>query len=359
MRSAVGKAWILLVATVLAAHAGAAVTPAGQGTGGVEHPPMRAAMEDWLGQLGDAERDRALLDLDDPYRTDWTYVPRERQGLPLGAMTDAQREHAHDVLRTGVSETGHERVMGIIELEDVLYERSGQRPMRDPGNYFVTLFGRPSDAGPWGWRFEGHHLSLNFTLDGDRVLAATPAFFGGNPAHVTEGPRAGLRPLAEEEDLARRLVKGLPESLRARAILSETAPDDILTGDEPVAEMEAPEGVPYGDLDAASATLFEQLLALYAGRLHPTLAAAEMADIEAAGGLEELAFAWAGGTEPGEPHYYRIQGPTFVLEYDNTQGGANHIHSVWRNFARDFGGDPLRAHLANDHGVERSRHVHE
>lgn len=335
--------------------AGAAVTPPVQGMRAVEHGEMRAAVEDWLDTLGTAERDRAILDLDDPYRTDWAYVPRQRRGMPLGDMSEAQRQRARALVNTGLSDSGHERVTGIIELEAVLYERSGQRPMRDPGNYFVTLFGRPSDDGPWGWRFEGHHLSLNFTLQGGRVLSSTPAFFGGNPARVTEGPRAGLRPLAEEEDLARRLVRTLPEPLRARAILSDVAPDDILTGDDPVAEMEAPRGVRYGELDAPSAELFEELLALYAGRLHGALAAAEMADIEAAGGLQELAFAWAGGTEPGEPHYYRIQGPTFVLEYDNTQSNANHIHSVWRNFARDFGGDPLRAHLARDHGLGRAR----
>lgn len=292
---------------------------------------------------------------DDPERLDWAYVPVSRTGLPLLFLDEQGREKVWGLVSTGLGERGMGQARDIVSLESILYERSGRDDRRDPGRYFVTIFGVPGRFGNWGWRFEGHHLSLNFTLRDGKVLSTTPAFFGGNPAHVQEGEHTGLRPFAAEEDRARELVRSLPEPLRRQAIYSAEAPADILTSDDVPAARPPLLGVRVGDLGPEARADMETLLALYAARLDPELAAAELARIEA-DGMGELRLAWAGSLEPGQPHYYRIQGPSFVIEYDNTQDGANHVHTVWRDFERDFGNDPLRAHLADHHGPDGHSH---
>jgi hypothetical protein len=224
----------------------------------------------------------------------------------------------------------------------VLFEES-HNPIRDPDLYFLSVFGEPGGRGEWGWRVEGHHLSLNFTLRDGRVVSATPSFFGANPAEVRRGPHQGLRTLAPEEDLGRALYRSLEGALRQKALLSAEAPADIVTGNAKQAELGAPAGVALAEVSPAQRAALMELVEMYAHRLRRELAEEELARLRAAG-LEKIHFAWAGVSEPGQPHYYRIQGPTFVVEYDNTQNNANHIHTVWRNFATDFGLDPLRAH---------------
>lgn len=291
---------------------------------------------------------------DDAERLNWNYTPVPRRGLPLlAAEDDALRERMWALVDTGLGERGSRQAREIVALEEVLYARSDEDDRRNPGRYFLTLFGVPGSRGRWGWRFEGHHLSLNFSLRDGSVVGTTPAFFGGSPARVDEGPHAGLRPFAAEEDDARAFVQSLSPEQRRRAVLAQTAPRDILTGNDVPAARPALLGVAYTDLDDERRRALLALLSLYASRLSADLAAEEMAAIEAAG-IETLRFAWAGSLEPGQPHYYRIQGPGFIIEYDNAESDAGHVHTVWRNFERDFGNDPLRAHLATAHGPGRT-----
>ena len=320
------------------------------GTDGVAHPAMQTAAREFVAALTDAQRQQSAMPFEGEERLNWGFVPRDRHGLPLGQLRPEQHQLAQSLLLSGLSAVGHRKATEIIEVEGVLFERSGGDPIRDPGNYFVSVFGLPESDGAWGWRFEGHHISLNFTLIDDRVISTTPAFLGASPAHVRSGAKAGLHPLKQEEELARRLLLSLDPRHQGRAIIEEVAPADILTAQTVHAEVLPQEGLLFDEMNAEQAAVLLELLSLYAERLHADLAADEMAVVRASG-LEKLRFAWAGGKQPGEPHYYRIQGPTFVVEYDNTQNDANHSHSVWRNYGRDFGIDPLRQHLALAHGM--------
>ena len=213
---------------------------------------------------------------------------------------------------------------------------------RDPELYWFTIFGEPSDSAPWGWRFEGHHVSLNFLSTRGEVAVSTPAFLGANPARVPNGPRAGWRLLPAEEDLARRLLASLTPGERARALLSERAPADILMGPGRRSTPE-PAGLPASELTAVQRETLMALVAEYARNARQEIAEARWKRIEAAG-VGKIRFAWAGGDAVGSGHYYRVQGPTFVIEYDNTQDRANHVHSVWRDLPADGGADLLRRH---------------
>jgi hypothetical protein len=209
----------------------------------------------------------------------------------------------------------------------------------------VALFGRPEGGGPWGWRIEGHHLSLHFTLVGDRV-ASTPAFFGAHPARVRNGRQRGLRVLAHEEDLGRALFASLTPAQRARAQIAAEAPFDLVTAASRRVSLSRTEGIPAAELSDRQRGALLELVALYTGDLAPELADEHMARIRAAG-IEKLHFAWAGSAEPGESHYYRVHGPTHLVEYDNR--GGDHIHRVLRDLERDFGGELLAEHLERDH----------
>jgi hypothetical protein len=235
-----------------------------------------------------------------------------------------------------------------MSLDEVLRQIETSGPVRDQEMYFFTVFGEPSLSDPWGWRLEGHHLSLNYSaLEND--LSVTPAFLGANPAHVRTGPRAGLRVLAKEEDLARRLLESLSPDQRRKAILSNDAPDDILTGTDRLPEIGEYEGLPASEMTPEQRGLLRALVGEYAG--NTATAREQMEKIEGAG-FDRLHFAWAGGIEPGARHYYRIHGPTVVFEYDNTQNNANHVHAVWRDLTDDFGADLLKKHY------EESEHDH-
>jgi hypothetical protein len=259
-------------------------------------------------------------------------------------MTPEQRQLAERLVATGLSRRGHDTALTIISLETVLAETDG--PMRDPELYYLTIFGEPGAHALWGWRFEGHHLSLNFTSPVTAVPAVTPSFFGSNP---NEQRREGVvvqRVLAPEEDLARELVKSLDAGQRKVGLLSSRAPADILNG--PGRTLTGPEGIGYAQLGELQQALLVRLIKVYLDRYRPDVAAEEWARIERAG-LTTVRFAWAGGLEPRQGHYYRIQGRSFVLEYDNTQDGANHVHTVWRDAERDFGVDLLREHYLESH----------
>lgn len=313
--------------------------------------PIRAAgptpaqrMQDAARALLDAASDH-LADLqtgsDNPERRHWGYAPTPRKGLPLFAVSDEVRQRIWELVDVGLGERGRRQAREILALEELLFRRSGDDDRLDPRRYFVTLFGVPGRFGEWGWRFEGHHLSLNFRIRDGRVVGFTPAFFGGQPARAAEEDRDAPEPFAAEEDDARALVASLPESLRRLAVISSSPPDDILTGnDVPVARPPLL-GVSHDQLPEEARERLAGLLQLYASRFAPELATAEMSAIDAAG-LAGVHIAWAGSLEPGAPCYYRIQGPTFVIEYSATGDDASHVHTVWRNFTADFGGDPTR-----------------
>jgi hypothetical protein len=242
-----------------------------------------------------------------------------------------------------------------MSLERVLHELEDNNPGRDAGNYFVSIFGEPG-AQEWGWRFEGHHLSMNYTIVGGEV-SGTPTFFGGNPGEIKEGPRKGLRVLGAEEDLGRALAKSLSDEQRQKAIVLENQPPkDILTSAAKKVDPLKPDGLARAAMDDAQKKMLDALIDEYIGTHRASLAAQDMKKIQAAG-IDKVTFAWAGSLELGKAHYYRVQGPTFLIEYDNTQDGANHAHSIWRDFDGDFGRDLLRDHHRSAHHSHERSHV--
>jgi hypothetical protein len=268
-------------------------------------------------------------------------------------MTPDQQKLAHYVVAEVLSHQAYAKVHAIIALERVLDEieqRQGSRRglPRDPALYYLTIFGSPSATEPWSFRFEGHHVSLHFAVASDDIRC-TPCFLGSNPAVVRHDDRVVTRPLREEEDVARDLLASLDDAQLARAMISPDAPDDIVTTNLPTLdELPNGGGLPATDMGDEQRALLETLVSVYVERMRSDVAGAEMDRLRAAG-LDRLTFAWAGSIERGERHYYRLTGPTFLAEYDNTQDNANHVHAVWRDLERDFGADLLRAHLAQHH----------
>lgn len=312
---------------------------------------MAAAATAWLQSLDPAQRALAVFDVDDGERENWNFVPLARKGVNLGAMTEAQRVLARQLLAAGLSQRAQLQVEAIIALENVLFAMSGSA-RRDAKLYYFTIFGIPGAPAPWGWRVEGHHLSVNFTLADGRI-SATPLFFGANPAEVRiEHAQKGKRVLAVEEDLGRTLVKSFDATQLRVVLVAERAPDDTITGNRRQVQPLEPAGLAYEAMTPDQQGQLRALVEYFAGRLRPELATAEMQSI-ASRGWSLVHFAWAGGLEPGVGHYYRIQGPAFLIEYDNTQDQVNHIHTTWRNFAGDFGRDLLAEHYRRDHKPAR------
>ncbi len=303
---------------------------------------MATAADRFLASLDDDARTRASFPFDSPERLNWHFIPRERKGLPFKAMNQASRELAFGLIQTGLSHDGFLKATTIMSLEQILLElEKGSGPVRDPENYFVTIFGDPDGRGKWGWRVEGHHLSLNFVVQDGKIVSATPAFFGSNPAEVTTGSRKGLRNLADLEDRALRLLQALDDSQKKVAIVAEKAPGDVRAANKPQPPTESAEGIAYGQLSDAQRPMFRALIESYASEMPSEVGQAWLDEIERAG-VENVKFAWAGALERHQPHHYKVQGPTFLVEFNNTQNGgdkipANHIHSVWRNMLGDFG----------------------
>lgn len=317
--------------------------------------PMLGAWQALASRLSPEQMQAAEFSFDDPIRHEWFYTPVDRVGLRIGDLDADQMTDLRTLLDDGLGANGTEQAFKIVQLEELLFSTSGGREMRNPGNYYLMMFGEPTTEGSWAWRFEGHHFSTSFTIVDNHLVSGTPAFFGGNPALVPEDSEvhAGLSPFSREQDLGFELLNSFDEGQRARVILAGEAPQDILTENFQRAEMGAPEGISVADINDVQHAIFKELMGVYGNRMNPALHDYQMAKIRQAG-VERVHFAWAGSTEPGEGHYYRIQGPTFVIEYDNTQNNANHIHSVWRDFEDDFGYEPLRQHLAVDHHLDMS-----
>jgi hypothetical protein len=309
---------------------------------------MTSAAKAFLASLTTEQRAKATFEFTDGERMNWFYTPVPRKGLPLREMRPFQRQLALALLSAGLSQRGMIKAMTIMSLEDVLnIIEKGDGTRRDPDLYFVSIFGVPAETGSWGFRFEGHHVSQNFTVVDGKVVGS-PSFFGANPAEVKDGPRKGLRPLGREEDLAHALIQALTPAERNTAIVDKTAPEDILTTNSRQAALKGqPNGLQISAMDAKQKEMLQDLLDEYCSNLPEQLAQTREDEIKKAG--SNVWFAWSGGIGPGEKHYYRIQSPTFLVESDDTQDNANHIHSVWRDFNGDFGRDLLDEHYRASH----------
>lgn len=313
---------------------------------------MSLAAQEFLAVSDDEKRSKIMLDFSDKSeRTNWHYIPRDRLGLPLRDMDSLELKCAKKLIQLGVSPKGFEKVETIISLESILREIEGPtgKFSRDPQLYYLSIFGVPGGSQTWGWRFEGHHVSINHTLVDDKIVGPTPLFFGSNPAHVRHGERAGLRALKEEEDLGRQLFHELDGSQQDEALVSSEAPPDILTTNAPFLRGEVrPEGLSVAQMTMGQREILKALVDVYVGRLPKVCAEATRRNIGEMG-WEGVCFAWAGSGELGQAHYYRIQSQQYLAEYDNTQNDANHIHAVWRDAQNDFGEDALRSHVMKDH----------
>ena len=308
---------------------------------------MAAAAVAWLNALPPDARRRAVFGMSDKERENWHYVPRHREGVPFKEMLASARTAAHELMKASLSGMGYGKAVNIFRLEEVLRRLETFGLMRDPDNYAFTVFGAPGPSAPWGWRLEGHHLSLNFALVPGKPVAMTPAFFGANPAQVPSGPERGLRVLAAEQDMARALVQGMSETQRARTVIAAQSLGDIVSGPGRADSLAAPTGLAFADMSGDQRAQALRLVEEYARNMRAELAEQELSRMRQADPLL-IRFAWAGPIEPGKAHYYRLHGPTLLIEYDNSQNDANHIHSVWHDPRRDFGLDLLKAHY--DHG---------
>jgi hypothetical protein len=342
----------LTVAVVLAAPTGARETTTAKA--------MRDAATAFLASLDAGKKTAATFPFVSAERDTWFFTPVPRKGLAYFSMTDAQRAAAVALLKTGLSARGFEKAEKIRSLESVLFEMegpAGQKPFvggdghphRYPERYLFTIFGTPSATEPWGWRFEGHHLSFNWTVVSGSAIASSPQFFGSNPAEVRTGPMTGLRVLAAEEDLARTLFQSLDETQRQAAVVDPKAPNDVLTTNKKKAERLPDVGVAYTALTPGQQQALWKLIEEYAFAQTAAIGQARIAAIKKHG-VASIKFAWMGVAEKGGPHYYRVQGTGFAIEYDNTQNNNNHIHAVWRDYEGDFGRDILSAHYKASHG---------
>jgi hypothetical protein len=316
---------------------------------GVARMRSAAAMADsaqkFVAALTPEQKAKAVFGFDDEQRFDFHFIPRDRKGVPLKDLNEAQRKLAMDFMKTGLGAAGYQKATTIISLEPILAELEGpgRRFPRDPELYYFSIFGAPSVKNVWGWRVEGHHLSLNFTVIRGELISNTPLFFGSNPAEVKQGPKQGLRALAGEEDRGRDLAQSLDEKQKASAIFDQKAPADIISINKRKADPLKPEGIAATQLNRQQKEMLNKLIDEYLARMPQDIADERKKKLREAG-MEKIYFAWAGGINRGDLHYYRVQGPTFLIEFDDTQNNGNHIHSVWRDFNGDFGADLLSEH---------------
>lgn len=309
---------------------------------------MTTAAKAYLNGLTPEQRARAVFPFAGEERLNWHFIPIERKGVALREMTPAQKHLAEALMSAGLSQEGVIKAHTIMSLEQVLKDvEHGTGPERDPENYHVWIFGEPAEQGTWGYRFEGHHISLNWTVVNGRI-ASSPSFFGANPAEVKQGPRAGLRALMREEDLGYNLIQSLTDAQRAVAIVDKTAYKDILTSDSRKAAIQGqPSGLAFGKMTGPQKEILTNLVTEYASSFPEALADLRMEQFRKTQG--NLFFAWSGGIQRHDLHYYRIQTPAFLIEFDETQDQGNHIHSVWRDFEGDFGLDLLAQHYQASH----------
>lgn len=315
---------------------------------------IAVAVRRWLDGLDPGQRSAAVNAFDAPERFVWDYRPGPRRGLSLAEMDGPQRATALAILDASLSERGAGEVRSIIALEPTLGElerRAGRSnwARRDPDRYWFAVFGEPGDPAPWSWRIGGHHLAIQATIADGRVIGSVPSFMGANPATVPDGPFAGSRAIDGEEMLARALLASLSPEQRRVAVVDPVSPPDIRSGNDRRADLrEVPEGIAHHQLDASQRDGLERLIRHYLDRAGSEIAEVDWDRIREAG-LGPITFAWAGSDQPGRGHYYAIRGRRLLIEYDNTQDGANHIHAVWRDPTNDWGEDLLAAHYRASH----------
>lgn len=305
----------------------------------------------FFNSMSQDQKQKVLYSFEDETKTQWHYIPSSmfpRAGISLAELDVTQKKLLHELLQSSLSETGYIKTKKIIDLENVLREMSGDSVMRDPDKFFVAFYGNPVTDSLWSWSFEGHHISLNFTVLNDEQSIA-PRFFGANPAVIPSGPRKGERTLEKEEELGFQLVNSLDPEQKAIAIFQEAPINDIVTRNSIEVNPMSPEGIKFERLNSSQKKVFLSLIDEYLSTMPEKLAMERMKNIQDEE-LGEIRFGWAGATKSGEGHYYRIQGKSFLIEFDNTQTNANHIHTVWRDFNGDFGKDLIKEHYENsDH----------
>ncbi|MFO0947044.1 MAG: DUF3500 domain-containing protein [Planctomycetota bacterium] len=301
----------------------------------------------FLESLSPKQRALAQMDYADQRRSDWHWIPKPtRKGLILRDMDPKQRELAHALLKTGLSDVGYEKARIILTLESVLHILEKDRMfVRDPDKYYVTIFGSPSDSGNWGWSFEGHHLSVNYTLSGGKVVASTPTFFGANPrwmpVDLKVGPKKETRTLDKEERLAFELLQSLTPDQRKIAYRTEIPNKLLVSGPPTELYRGEPVGLSADKMTPAQVKILREILQVYANNVTKEAAEARLGEIEQSG-IDGIHYAWFGADRLDGDHFFRIQGPTFTIELDNTQADpvgtpSNHIHSLWRHRKNDFG----------------------
>jgi len=316
------------------------------------HSPAAAQMSEacanFLNSLSQDQRAKATYQYMDGERVFWYYPPLNRHGLPLRDMDPKQRELAHALMATGLTDQSYQQPKLIIEHENVLgpleKEQGTVTFVRDPELYYFTVFGEPGGQDPWGWRVEGHHVCLNYSIWGDKVISMTPFFFGSNPAEVRKGDKTGLRILGTREDLAFELMESLDAGQRSKATIYDEAPLDILTYNSSKVSLPREEGLPGSRMSGTQKEMMLSLIAEYVNQVRSDLAQEKLGALREQG-VDNIHLAWAGPVDKNQAHYYRLHGGNFVVEFDNRQDGANHIHSVWRDIENDFASDVLREHL--------------
>lgn len=322
--------------------------------------PYADAVNTLIESIGDdALVKKAMAPFASEDREAWHFFPKERNGLHLSDLDEEGRAAVLAMLKQVLSDSGYTLAEQIRSLESVLadIEGAGANFDRNPLLYVVSIYGQPDAENPWGLRYEGHHLSLNWTFAGGKVISSSPEFLGSNPAVVLSGPKKGLATLGDRKKLALDLLNSLDEKQRGAAILGDRAPRDIVTGADRVAAIEGNDGLKARDLSVEQKGLLRQLVAAYLATQRDEAKQARIESINK-GDTEEVTFSWMGSEDGSGGHYYRIQGPTFVAEYANTQNDANHIHTIWRDFEGDFGRDVLAEHYAHDHTHPHSDRDH-
>ncbi|MSQ07203.1 MAG: DUF3500 domain-containing protein [Dehalococcoidia bacterium] len=320
------------------------------------HPKAAAEMRDaatkFLASLKPEQKAKATFSFYDGERIFWYYPPMNRHGLRIKDMDAKQRQAAKALMATGLSADANQKANAIMEHEGILGPLEKEQGHitwdRDPLLYSWTIFGDPAGQDPWGWRVEGHHVSLHYTIWNERVVSATPFFFGANPAEVRKGPKQGLRILGARQDIALELMNSLDAGQKSKALIFDEAPADILTFNAARASLPKEQGLPSARMSGTQKEMLMALCTEYVTALRPDLASEKMDELKQ-GGMDKIHFAWGGPAEKFKPHYYRLHGGNFVVEYDNRQNGANHIHSVLRNVENDFANDAMRDHLLMYH----------
>ncbi len=309
------------------------------------------AANTFLNSLDANQKAKAQYQLDDAERFNWHFVPRERNGACFRTFSSQQRALGLALLKTSVGEPGYQKANAIMQLEILLKEIESRGPddlYRDPLNYYITIFGTPSKDKAWGWRFEGHHIALNFASDKNEIVSSTPSFFGSNPGTVPRGPEIGKQILKLETELGFELCNSLTADQKQKAIIDEKALKEIISFNSRKAAMLEPSGLKYSEMNSEQQKLLSRLLDVYVKNYQLGFASTLMNKIKKAG-IENLTFAWAGGFAPGAGNYYRIQGPMLLIEYDNTQNNNNHVHTAVRDLTNDFAEDILREHYQQEH----------